>query len=366
MSKQIKKLLEGMVKQDASDLHMKSGQKPNYRLNGKLRQVDMPALSTDDIEKANDAMMPDRLEEQLEEQGSADYSYALSEFQRFRVNAYYQRGRLSLAIRKISAEPPTFDELELPDILNSIIEARRGLVLVTGITGSGKSSTLAAMINSINSSRREHILTIEDPVEFLFEDKKCLVDQIEVGYDVNDFHRAVRNALRQDPDVIMFGELRDRETVETSLHAVESGHLVFATLHTPDAKQTILRLLHFFGADEHHLIKEDLALNLHAVICQRLVRRIDKEGRVACCEILIGSPIIKKLIREDRFDDMQQVMNNGEDGMQSFDGHMVELVKAKIVDIEEALKLVHDEAAFRRALKGKSAGGDRRALIGFG
>jgi twitching motility protein PilT len=215
----------------------------------------------------------------------------------------------------------------------------------------------------MNRTRRDHIITIEDPIEYLYSDDKCLVQQIEVGFDILDFKLAVRNALRQDPDVILFGELRDRETIETALHAVESGHLVLSTLHTPDAKQTILRILHYFPAEDHRLVKEQLALNLYGVMSQRLLRRADGGGMIPCCEILINTPIVRKLIREDRYDDLDEVLRNGEEGMQSFDHHLLTLAKNGVIEFEEALMYVHDEGAFRRAMKGKFSGGDRGRLI---
>jgi len=364
MALDLNRVLKGMVKLGASDLHLKVGQKPTIRLNGQLRSVDHPTLDPADTEEANRLMMPERLRPDLDRNGSVDYSYALSEFQRFRISAYHQRSVLSLAIRRVDPEPPTLDELNLPPILGKFAEQHHGLVLVTGITGSGKSSTLAALIRIINENRRSHIITIEDPIEYLYEDDRSIIQQIEVGFDILDFPLAVRNALRQDPDIILFGELRDRETVSTALYATESGHLVLSTLHTPDAKQTILRLLQYYPALDHPLVKEQLALNLYGVISQRLLRRSDKEGMVPCCEILINTGMIRKLIREDRYDDMEEVVRTGENGMQSFDAHLLTLVQNKIVALEDAKAFIRDEGAFMRALKGKVAGGDRGRLIG--
>lgn len=359
----MRKLLEGVVRVNASDMHLKAGGPPMIRLNGNLHAIDHPPLTPEDTEEANRVMMPERCREQLAHDGTADYSYALSMHERFRVNCYHQRGAKSLAIRKIATHKLTLEDLNLPPQLARLADIHRGLALVTGITGSGKSSTLSAIINMINNSRREHIITIEDPIEFVYQDDKCIIDQIEVNYDVIDFKCALRHAMRQDPDIILLGELRDRETVETAMHCVETGHLVFSTLHTPDARQTITRLAHFFTHEEQELVFDQIAKNLQGVICQRLVRTGDGKGRVPCCEIMFSSPVIKKLILENRIDDIQTVLRSGNDGMQTFDMHLVSLVNANQVTMDEAYTVVDDEAAFRRLLKGRSAGGDKGGLI---
>ncbi len=360
----LNRILRGMVKISASDLHLKVGQKPIIRLNGQLRTVDHPELEAGDTEEANRLMMPERLKGDLDRDGSVDYSYAISEFQRFRVSAYHQRTVISIAIRRVNPEPPTLEDLNLPPILEKFAEQHHGLVLVTGITGSGKSSTLAALVRIINETRRSHIITIEDPIEYLYKDDRSIIQQIEVGFDIINFDLAVRNALRQDPDIILFGELRDRDTVSTALYAVESGHLVLSTLHTPDAKQTILRLLQYFPSGEHSVVKEQLALNLYGVISQRLIRRSDNSGMVPCCEVMLTTPLLKKLIREDRYDDIEEILRGGESGMQSFDAHLLTLVKNKIIDAEDAIAYVREAGSFQRALKGKVSGGDRGRLVG--
>lgn len=363
MALNIKKLLEGMIKIGASDLHLKVGNVPTIRLHGVMRPIEHPPLVAEDTEEATNLMMPERLRKAFIDTGSADYSFGLSPLERFRVSSYHQRGVISIAIRTVTSRVPDFEMMNLPPILESMVESRRGLILVTGVTGSGKSTTLSAMISRINKARREHIITIEDPIEFLYQDDKSLIEQIEVGPDVVDFKHALRSALRQDPDIILIGEMRDRETVETSLHCVETGHLVLSTLHTPDAKQTILRTLHFFPPEDHALINEQLAMNLRGVCCQRLVRTADGKGRVPVCEILINTPIVTKLIRDKRYDDIDKVLANEEDGMQTFDGHLLQWIKAERIALEEALPMVRDEAAFKRALAGRSAGGDRRSII---
>ena len=364
MAINIRKLLEGMVRVNASDMHLKVGVPPMIRLAGHLHPIDHPPLTSEDTEAANAEMMPERCAPQLERDGTVDYSFGLSQTQRFRVNCYHQRGYKSIAMRLIVAKKVTLEDLQLPPQLSKLAQFHRGLCLVTGITGSGKTSTLSAIINMINDSRRAHVITIEDPIEVAYMDNRCIIDQIEVNQDVINFSCALRHALRQDPDIILLGELRDQETIATSMHCVDTGHLVFSTLHTPDAAQTINRIAHFYGVEEQEMIFDQIANNLQAVVCQRLVRTVDGQGRVPCCEIMYKTPMISKLILERRVEDIPQVLRAGEGGMQTFDMHLVQLVKANKVPMEEALGVVEDEAAFRRLLKGKSSGSDRGGLIG--
>lgn len=364
MAVNIRKLLEGVIRVDASDLHLKVGGPPMIRLNGHLHPVDHPPLTAEDTEEINNLMMPERCREQLMRDGTADYSFGFSPTERFRINVYHQRGTKSLAIRKLVSKKVTLDALRLPPQLSKLADLRRGLALVTGVTGSGKTSTLAALINMINATRREHIITIEDPIEIVYTDEKSVVDQIEVNQDVVSFQCALKHALRQDPDIILIGELRDRETIETAMHCVDTGHLVFSTLHTPDARQTMTRMAHNFTHEEQGLIFDQMSKNLQGVVCQRLVRTADGKGRVACVEIMFNNPVIKKLILEQRIDEISSVMRSGIDGMQTFDMHLVTLVKSNLVSVEEANTVVEDQAAFKRLLKGITAGGDRGGLLG--
>jgi twitching motility protein PilT len=364
MAINMRKLLEGMARVNASDMHLKVGTPPILRLAGQLLPVEHPPLVPEDTDEANNFMMPARCKEQLDREGTVDYSFGLSTLARFRVNCFHQRGAKSLAIRKLDTKKLSLDDLKLPAQLGKLAEFHRGLVLVTGVTGSGKSSTLSAIINMINDSRRAHIITVEDPIEFVYVDNLSIINQIEVGQDVVSFSCALRHALRQDPDILLIGELRDRETIETAMHMVDTGHLVFSTLHTPDAPQTVTRISHHFNVDEQELIYEQMSKNLQAVICQRLVRTADGRGRVPCCEIMFQTPMTTKLILERRITDLPQVLRSGVDGMQSFDRHLVDLVKAKTITPEEALTVVEDPAAFNRLLKGKSSGGDMGSLFG--
>ena len=364
MAINVRKLLEGVLRVNASDLHLKVGVPPMIRIHGSLHPIDHPPLTPDDTEEANRFMMPERCKPMLDKDGTTDYSFGLSDTERFRVNCYHQRGNKSLAIRALSAKKLTLADLNLPQQLERFAVLNRGLVLVTGITGSGKSTTLSVLINSINSTRREHIITIEDPIEFVYQDDKCIVEQVEVHHDVTSFNIALKHALRQDPDVILVGELRDRETIETAMHCVETGHLVFSTLHTPDARQTITRITHFFDQNEHDLIFDQIAKNLKGALCQRLLKTADGKSRIPCCEILFVNAVVQKLITEHRIEDIQQILRSGTDGMQTFDMHLVKMVKSELISMEEAARAVEDEAAFMRLLKGRSAAGDRGALLG--
>ena len=364
MAINLKKLLEGVVRVSASDLHLKVGEPPMIRLHGQLHPIDHPELTAEDTEAANEIMIPKKCRELLERDGTVDYSYGLTMTQRFRVNCYHQRGVKSLAIRRLMSEEMTLEDLNMPPQLAKFADLRRGLVLVTGITGSGKSSTLSAILNMINKDRREHIITIEDPIECVYKDHRSMIDQIEVGHDVSSFQCALRHALRQDPDIILLGEIRDRETMQTSMYCVETGHLVFSTLHTRDAKQTITRMVHLFPKEEEEAVFLQIADDLEGVVCQRLLPTVDGKNRVPCCEVLFNNSVVKKLIREQRVLDIQQVMMTGQDGMHTFDMHMVNLVKSDQVKLEDALQIVEDEAAFKRLLHGRSAGGDRGGLLG--
>jgi len=364
MSLNVKVMLEGMVKTEASDLHIKVGSPPMLRIHGSLRPIDHPPLAPLDTEQVVKQLLPERLIRSFEELGTADFSYSLPGLARFRMNAFHQRGSMSLAVRRVNFQPPTVQEINLPPVLNTIADANRGLVLVTGVTGSGKSTTLAAMIRHINQTRREHIITVEDPIEYLYKDEKSIINQMEIGVDTADFQTALKHVLRQDPDIILIGEIRDRESIKTALTAVETGHMVFSTLHTPDAKQTLNRILHFFSKEDERLILQQLSLSLQAVICQRLIARVDGKGRVPCVEILINTPIVSKLISEGRIEEMGQIMRNREADMQIFDQSLADMVRQKWITMEEALSYTDDEAALKRMVKGKAATGDKSAILG--
>ncbi len=362
----INQLLEGMQRINASDLHLKSGGPPVLRINGELRPVDSPPLTDKDVEDIATEMMSPAKKVILEEVGTVDFAYSIPGVSRFRVNVFHQRGTLSVAIRLVKLVIPTFEQLNLPvETMQRIANSKFGLVLVTGVTGSGKSTTLASMIGHINNSRREHIISIEDPIEFAYTDNLSIINQVEIGTDITGFDQALRHVLRQDPDIILIGEMRDRETVKTAMSATETGHLVFGTLHTGDARQTINRVLHFFAAEDEAMILEQLSLNLRAVISQRLLRAAGGAGRIPAMEIMINVPIVGKLIREGRVTELKQAIQNGEEGMITFNQHLVELTRARRIDYEEGLRYCEDEAAFRRNCKGIYSEGDKSRLIGI-
>jgi twitching motility protein PilT len=267
-------------------------------------------------------------------------------------------------MRRLQYENLEIDQLNLPAKIGEFAEIRQGLVLVTGPTGTGKSTTMAAIVDRVNATRREHIITIEDPIEFIYKDKMSLIEQREIGVDAVTFSRSLRDALREDPDVILIGEMRDRDTIINAVRAAMTGHLVISTLHTINAVQTINRIINYFPSEEQPVLREEMAIALKAVVAQRLVPRGEGLGRIPQVEIMIVNGIVKKLIRENRIDDIEQVIRNGTDGMQSFDMSLIDLCKRKLVDPEVGLTYAEDKPMFKRALAGTFAGDDRSRILG--
>lgn len=365
MANDVTKMLEEMLDLNASDLHLKVGSPPTYRVDGKLRTDGGDPLRPDDtLAIAKDLMsINERLA--VPDIGSVDFSYSIPGIARYRVNVFHQRGTVSLVLRLVKFQVPPFEELGLPKVVEEIANNERGLVIVTGITGSGKSTTLAAIIDYINTNRAEHIITVEDPIEYLYRDKKCIINQCELGVDFEDFQDALKRILRQDPDVILVGEMRDRETIRAAITAAETGHLVLTTLHTMDTTQTVDRIMKYFDADEQDLIRMQLSLNLRAILSQRLLRHASGHGRVPAIEVLVNTPIVQKLIFEGRTKEIKMALTNRDAGMQTYDQAMVELVKAEQVQKEEALSFVDNRLAFERNLKGGYSDGDRGGLLGI-
>jgi twitching motility protein PilT len=359
----IKQLLEVMVNLGASDLHLTVGAPPMYRIDGDLKPVDCAPLAPKQVEDMMRALIPVAKRPALDECGAVDFAFAIHGVGRYRVNAYHQRGSISLAVRLVNNRVLTIGELGLPETLARIADFRRGLVLVTGPSGSGKSSTAAAMIRHINDTRRAHVLTLEDPIEFLHAHNRSIVNQIELGVDAVDFRGALRHMVRQDPDVILLADLKDRETVDAALHAAETGHLVFATLHTADARKTVGRLADFFEDDEKALLTE-LALHLRAIVSQRLVRRADGKGRVPIVEILINTPTVARLIADGAIEDFGLAIRTREEGMIGFDQSLAEAVRMGRVAMERALRLVQDPDTFNREVERSGGGADATAVAG--
>jgi len=334
----INQLLSFMVKSDASDLYLNTGRSPSFKVNGAVKSASGGALSAEDTEKlAASVLSPEQLKE-LTEKKELNTSLFYPEIGRFRFNFYWQKGSLAMVVRKIETKIKTLDDLQLPQVLKDVSMTKRGLVLVVGATGSGKSTTLAAMINHRNETEAGHIMTIEDPIEFMHEHKKCVVSQREVGVDTDSFKSALKNALRQAPTVILIGEIRDEETMEHAMNFAETGHLCLATLHSNNANQAMERVLNFFPPDRHRQMYLQLSLNLKAIVSQRLMKTVDG-GRAAAIEILLGSGRIKELIKKGEVDAIKEAMNQGSiEGMQTFDMALFELCMAGKISVDEALQ----------------------------
>lgn len=333
----ISELLAFVVKNKASDLHLSSGLPPMIRVHGDIRRINLPAMEHDAVRGMVYDIMNDGQRKFYEENLECDFSFAIPNLARFRVNAFVQNRGAAAVMRTIPSKIQTLDELKAPKIFREIVDQPRGIVLVTGPTGSGKSTTLAAMINHKNETEYGHILTVEDPIEFVHESKKCLINQREIGPHSLSFANALRSALREDPDVILVGEMRDLETIRLAMTAAETGHLVFATLHTSSAAKTIDRIIDVFPADEQEMVRAMLSESLRAVISQTLLKTKDGSGRVAAHEIMIGTPAIRNLIRENKVAQMYSAIQTGQSyGMQSLDQNLMELVKRNIVAVEEA------------------------------
>ena len=352
------------VKQNASDIHLGEQQMPYLRIDGELRPIQHPPLDHDSVAAIFQSIGgTDRNHSLLEERRGVDFSYQPNGEVRYRVVTYYERDRLHITMRSIPLQIPTIEQLELPDVIRTVAEFKRGLVLVTGMTGSGKSTTMAAMLDYINRRQACCIITVEDPIEFLHQNKKATISQREVGRDVRDFYMGLVQAMRQDPDVILIGEMRDPETMKVALHGAETGHLVFSTLHTTNATHTIERIIANFAETEHEIMRDMLATNLKAAIGQRLVRRASGKGRIAALEIMLCETTVQKMIRENRVHEVGAVIKGREGGMQTYDQALADLVRAGKITLDEALAECDDEYAFKRAVKGVSATGDRGGII---
>jgi twitching motility protein PilT len=344
---EVDEFLKKMVECGGSDAHLKVGMPPGVRVSGELRPQGGEALRPQHTEAIARALLDEEQWRAFEERGDLDCSYSIAGVARFRVNVMRQRGSVSLVLRHIPAKIPTFEDLGLPEICKTLASKPRGLVLVTGPTGSGKSTTLAAMINLINSTLQGHILTMEDPIEFLHRDNKCYINQREIGSDTRDFNEALRRALRQDPNVILIGELRDLETISLAVTAAETGHLVLGTLHTTSAMKTIDRVVNVFPPEQQTQIRMQLAGTLQGIVAQTLIPKLEG-GRIAALEILVATDAVRAMIRENKMAQLVSFMQTGKRfGMQLLEDHLNELVAARIVSYEEAIEKANAPEAIR-------------------
>jgi len=332
-------LLQTLVQHSGSDLHIATNSPPQIRVHGKLRRLELPDLTAADTKHLVYSVLTDSQKKRFEESLELDFSFGIKGLARFRCNVFNQRGAVGAVYRVIPEKVRAFGELGLPAVMAMLAERPRGLVLVTGPTGSGKSTTLAAMIDKINSERNEHILTIEDPIEYIHQHKNCLVNQREVHSDTSNFANALRAALREDPDVVLIGEMRDLETVEAALKIAETGHLTFGTLHTNSAAQTINRIIDIFPSGQQAQIRTQLSLVLEGIVCQALLPRADGQGRVVSLEIMIPTPAIRNLIRDDKVHQIYGVMQAGQEkyGMQTANQSLASLHLKKLITLEAAL-----------------------------
>jgi len=340
----ISELLIFAVKQSASDVHLSAGEPAMLRIHGELRKLEMNALPQEEVHRMVYDVLNDQQRKMFEENKELDFSLALGEYGRFRVNCFYQNRGQSAVFRAIPNKIYSFEELRLPKVCAQISKYRKGLVLVTGPTGSGKSTTLAAMVDYINSERKEHIVTIEDPIEFVHVAKNCLVNQRELGAHTHSYANALRAALREDPDVILVGEMRDLDTISLALTAAETGHLVFATLHTTNAPKTVDRVIDVFPSEQQEQIRTMFSETIQAIIAQRLFKRRDGAGRVPALEVLIGIPAVRNLIRENKISQIPSSMQTGHKyGMQTMSAAIKLLIDKRVIDPQEAEGLLDDE-----------------------
>ena len=356
-----KSVLQHMIQANASDLHLKVGRPPTLRIDGHMMSMELPALKQEDLRSLAEQIMAPKNIKEFSEQKESDFALAVPGIGRFRVNAYQQRGTIAYALRTVPFQAKTIAELNLPEVCERIALMPRGLVLVTGITGSGKSTALASMLHYINQNRHANIITIEDPIEFLHRDIKSSINQREVGTDTNSFGQALRRVLRQDPDILLVGEIRDLDTLDTALKAAETGHLVFSTLHTTDATQTINRVLSFYPPHQQTEVRYMLSTALRAIISLRLVRRADKKGRVPAAEILMNTEAVRDQIRDmTKSLNIPQLIKEGAVpyGMQSFDQSLMNWYHKGVISYDDALFAATNPAEFALRAQGIAASSD--------
>ena len=356
-----KAILQAMVQQNASDLHMKVGRPPTLRIDGDLKALDQPPMKPEDLRSIGEQILPPKQRREFETDKEADFAIGVAGVGRFRVNMYQQRGSIAYAFRAIAFQALNIQELNLPPILEQISMKPRGLVLVTGITGSGKSTALASMVQYVNENRHANVISIEDPIEFLHRDINCHINQREVGTDTGSFAQALRRVLRQDPDIVLIGEIRDLETLEIALKAADTGHLVFSTLHTTDATQTINRVLSFYPPHQQGDVRFSLANALQAVISLRLVPRSDRGGRIPACEVLVNTAAVSDQIRDmSKSLNIPDLIREGtvQYGMQSFDQSLMNWYSKGVISYESALFYATSPSEFALRVQGIAGASD--------
>jgi twitching motility protein PilT len=355
----LRALLEEMIERDASDLHITAGERPKLRVDGDITNSKVEAiLNPKDTLQLAYSILTEQQKKRFETEDELDFSFGIQNLARFRGNAFKQRGCVSLVIRQIPFQVKTFEQLQLPPIVAQLSERPRGLVLVTGPTGSGKSTTLAAMVDKINREWKGHIITVEDPIEFIHRHQQCIVNQREVGTDTKSFASALKYALREDPDVVLIGEMRDLETIQAGLTIAETGHLAFATLHTNSAAETINRIIDVFPSHQQSQVRAQLAFVLEGIVTQTLLPKAKGRGRVMACEILVATPAIRALIRDDKVHQIQSSMQAGKKhGMQTLNDSLYQLYMAREVAMEECLRVSSEPNEFLRMI-GEPIAGD--------
>ena len=359
----LRALLEEMIERDASDLHITAGERPKLRVDGDITNSKVEAVLTPkDTLQLCYSILTEQQKKRFETEDELDFSFGIQNLARFRGNSFKQRGCVSLVIRQIPFQVKTFEQLQLPPIVAKLAEKPRGLVLVTGPTGSGKSTTLAAMVDKINREWKGHIITVEDPIEFIHRHQQCIVNQREVGTDTKSFASALKYALREDPDVVLIGEMRDLETIQAGLTIAETGHLAFATLHTNSAAETINRIIDVFPSHQQSQVRAQLAFVLEGIITQTLLPRIKGRGRVMACEILVATPAIRALIRDDKVHQIQSSMQAGKKhGMQTLNDSLYQLYMGREVALEECLRVSSEPNDFLRMIGEPVNGEDERS-----
>jgi twitching motility protein PilT len=351
---QLNRFFRASIKTNANDLHLKVGQPPKLRLSGQLKNTTGEVLTAERMEEMVFEILSPAQKESFLKNGTLDFAYEIEQEHRFRVNIFRQRGSINVAARRVSAYVPSFEKLNLPKVIENIADSNQGLVLVVGPTGCGKTTTIASMIDHVTRTRSCHIITIEDPIEYLYKDNKAMVSQREVGIDVPDYEQALTYLMRQDPDVVFIGEMRDTKTVAAGMRAADTGHLVFGTMHSANASQAIHRLLDLFPQDERDLVRQTLSITIRAIISQVLLPSI-KEGvdRIPAVEILLANPSVRKLISEGRESDLPSVIRSSQrEGMQNLTDNLCELVKNGSVDPKDAYKYAPNTEELKMALKG--------------